>query len=188
VDAILTATARLLLSEGFDALITNRVAEVAGVSIGSLYQYFPSRESLVAALYRHVRAQRLAAIGDALVSAGSLPMSEAAPLLAKAAIEAYAEDPALDTALAAVAPALGAARKVADLDASLAHTLGSFLERHAASLGGRDPARVGFVLARALDAALGAVVLEHPEWLAEPWLVEEIAALVRGYVVPARRA
>jgi AcrR family transcriptional regulator len=186
VDAILIAMARVLVAEGFDALTTNRVAELAGVSVGSLYQYFPSKESLLAALYRHVRAQRLATIGDALVSAGGHPIAEAAPIIARAAVEAYAEDPSLDRALAAVAPAIGAARKAADVDANLAHTFGSFLERHRAHLAGRDPMQAGFLLARALDATLGAVTLEHPEWLDEPWLEVEIEALVRGFVAPGR--
>ena len=52
VDAILEATARILIKEGFDKASTNRVAEVAGVSVGSLYQYFPSKDALVAALMR----------------------------------------------------------------------------------------------------------------------------------------
>src|SRR5690606_22993838 len=49
-DALIEATQRLLASEGLDAVTTNRVAELAGVSIGSLYQYFPSREALIAAV------------------------------------------------------------------------------------------------------------------------------------------
>ena len=50
VDALVEATARILIREGFDKASTNRIAEVAGVSVGSLYQYFPSKEALVAAL------------------------------------------------------------------------------------------------------------------------------------------
>jgi AcrR family transcriptional regulator len=50
VEAMVEAAARILESGGFDALTTNRVAEVAGVSVGSLYQYFPDKASLVAAV------------------------------------------------------------------------------------------------------------------------------------------
>src|SRR5262249_30364756 len=53
VDALVEATARILVREGFDRASTNRIAEVAGVSIGSLYQYFPSKEApRSAALHR----------------------------------------------------------------------------------------------------------------------------------------
>src|SRR5688572_10663656 len=60
VDAILAATARLLVKHGFDQSSTNQIAEAAGVSIGSLYQYFPSKESLVTALMeRHMDEMRV---------------------------------------------------------------------------------------------------------------------------------
>src|SRR6185437_5949733 len=49
VDALVEATARVLVEEGYERASTNRIAQVAGVSIGSLYQYFPSKEALVAA-------------------------------------------------------------------------------------------------------------------------------------------
>jgi AcrR family transcriptional regulator len=50
VEVIVEAAARILTKEGAGALSTNRIAEVAGVSVGSLYQYFPNREAIVAAL------------------------------------------------------------------------------------------------------------------------------------------
>lgn len=50
VEAIVEAAARILEREGHGGLSTNAVAETAGVSIGSLYQYFPRKEALVGAL------------------------------------------------------------------------------------------------------------------------------------------
>src|SRR5262249_7474993 len=62
VEALLEATARILVKEGFDAASTNRIAAVAGVSVGSLYQYFPSKESLVAALIDRHNQQIMQAV------------------------------------------------------------------------------------------------------------------------------
>jgi AcrR family transcriptional regulator len=50
VDDVLQAAIRVLTREGAAAFNTIRVAEVAGVSVGSLYQYFPNRESLLFAI------------------------------------------------------------------------------------------------------------------------------------------
>jgi AcrR family transcriptional regulator len=50
VDAIFEAAARILPKIGSDKITTKKIAEVAGVSIGSLYQYFPNKESLLGAL------------------------------------------------------------------------------------------------------------------------------------------
>jgi len=50
VDAILDACAEGLTSKGYEPLTTNAISERAGVSIGTLYEYFPNRESIAAAL------------------------------------------------------------------------------------------------------------------------------------------
>nr|MDT0666011.1 helix-turn-helix domain-containing protein [Micromonospora sp. DSM 115978] len=50
VEAILDAAAQLLATNGYQATTTNHVAERAGVSIGSLYQYFPNKDALLVAL------------------------------------------------------------------------------------------------------------------------------------------
>ena len=57
VDAIFEATIQVLLSKGLSALTTTRVAERAGVSVGTLYQYFPQKQALLfALLQRHLEA------------------------------------------------------------------------------------------------------------------------------------
>ena len=50
VDAIFEAVARIVATQGEAALTTNRIAELAGVSVGSLYQYFPSKEAILVAM------------------------------------------------------------------------------------------------------------------------------------------
>lgn len=51
VDAIIEACRLILAEEGVEQLTTNRIAEVAGVTIGSLYQYFPNKEAILANLF-----------------------------------------------------------------------------------------------------------------------------------------
>jgi AcrR family transcriptional regulator len=67
VEAILEGTIRVLLDEGFETLTTTRVAEVAGVGVGTLYQYFPAKESLLFALLERemttLETELLGAIG-----------------------------------------------------------------------------------------------------------------------------
>lgn len=52
VETIMEAAVRILRRDGYAGLTTRRVAEVAGVSVGSLYQYFPNRQAIVADLVR----------------------------------------------------------------------------------------------------------------------------------------
>src|SRR5689334_9527401 len=77
VDTILDATTRVLVKQGFDRLSTNAVAVTAGVSIGSLYQYFPNKEALVLALIdRHVEQMNASILAE-LTRVAKLPIAEA---------------------------------------------------------------------------------------------------------------
>jgi len=83
VDVIVEAAVRILRSEGYDGLNTRRVAEVAGVSVGSLYQYFPNREAIVAELVRRRMDEFMTAIeGAELGKAPSLRDAVAAMIAA----------------------------------------------------------------------------------------------------------
>jgi AcrR family transcriptional regulator len=49
-NVILDAAAQVLLKRGYEKATTDRIAERAGVSIGSVFEYFPNKESIFAAL------------------------------------------------------------------------------------------------------------------------------------------
>ncbi|WP_322012078.1 TetR/AcrR family transcriptional regulator [Paraburkholderia sp. J12] len=82
VDAILEAAARILETSGLPGYTTNAVAERAGVSVGSLYQYFPNRDALTAALIERESESLLvdvdAAAGAATCEASLLALVHAA--------------------------------------------------------------------------------------------------------------
>src|SRR5438445_2470695 len=77
VDALVEATARILVKEGFDKASTNRIAEVAGVSVGSLYQYYPGKEALVAAVIERHNQQIMQVVGGTLAEITSQPIEQA---------------------------------------------------------------------------------------------------------------
>ena len=67
VEAIHIAAIQVLLADGVTRLTTTRVAERAGVSVGTMYQYFPHKEALLFALVR----QKLGAIAAAMEEAAA---------------------------------------------------------------------------------------------------------------------
>lgn len=67
VVAVIEATAQLLAEEGYARLTTNHIAERAGVSIGSLYQYFPGKEAIVAQVAEKMVNDVLADFGHGLL-------------------------------------------------------------------------------------------------------------------------
>jgi AcrR family transcriptional regulator len=80
LDAIFEATIQLLVAGGIHRLTTTRVAERAGVSVGTMYQYFPHKESLVYALnarYLETLAEKIEAACESQQGASIGDMVEA---------------------------------------------------------------------------------------------------------------
>jgi AcrR family transcriptional regulator len=102
--AIVDACARLLAKGGYDTLTTNAIAERAGVSIGTLYEYFPNRESIVAALAgescRRLVARMRGAVEE---TAGMAPLAGVEHLIG-AGVEALRAPENVFTALVREAP------------------------------------------------------------------------------------
>jgi AcrR family transcriptional regulator len=97
-ETILEGAARVLVREGPAAFTTNRVAEVAGVSVGSLYQYYPNKEAVLFRLHEREVQATWATLGGILSDASRTPRQrfEAA---VRAFFEAEAEELPLRTAL-----------------------------------------------------------------------------------------
>lgn len=84
VSAILEATFRVLDDAGADGLTTTRVAEVAGVSVGTLYQYFPNRDALINALLADHLDAAIVAVERACEASAALPLEAAVELVVRA--------------------------------------------------------------------------------------------------------
>ncbi|HHQ1841525.1 TPA: TetR/AcrR family transcriptional regulator [Acinetobacter baumannii] len=94
-EAILEAAARILESLGFAGFNTNAVAELAGVSIGSLYQYFPSKDALIVELIRRERAKLSTHIVEAIQQHEAADLKEKLKLIIHAAVQHQLSRPQL---------------------------------------------------------------------------------------------
>ena len=99
VDAIFEATIQVLLAEGASRLTTTRVSERAGVSVGTMYQYFPNKQALLfAVLKRHIEGV-LAKVEDACRASAGQDAAEMVQNLLAAYIEAKTSNPEESIAL-----------------------------------------------------------------------------------------
>jgi AcrR family transcriptional regulator len=101
---ILDAAARVFSSHGYSAGTTNRIAAAAGMSIGSLYQYFPNKDAILVELVRAHLAAGTEALEQSLRAAGPAPLTGRIGLLVDALIAVHLEDPDLHQVLFEEAP------------------------------------------------------------------------------------
>jgi len=181
VDALLEATARVLVKRGFDGLTTNLVADAAGVSIGSLYQYFPNKAALVGALIeKHVDDMMSLCLSE-LARVAQLPMAQAIRCMIELMIRAHAVDPELHRVLTEQVPRVGRMAKLLEVDAMCHRMVAALLAARKPELAIEDPDIAAFVLVSAIEAITHRAALS-PDLLGDPRLVEETCALVRRYL------
>lgn len=180
VEAILAAAAQVIEADGPAGLTTNRVAERAGVSIGSLYQYFPNRDVILAKLVIRVEAELRAQVESVLGQADDLRGGFAA--MAGAAFDRYLAAPRLHAALAEAEARLGPLVKeeMAGAEARMSELIAAFLARLAPDSVAANPG-----LASELEAVGHALVSQAlRDGRAGPAAQARIAAILMACVHP----
>jgi AcrR family transcriptional regulator len=107
VQAISEATIQILLNQGAERLTTTRVADRAGVSVGTLYQYFPNKQSLLFAVLEGHMEKITEAVEDACELARHKPITEMIKEVVEAFVDAKIARADISVALYKVAPDVG---------------------------------------------------------------------------------
>lgn len=181
VEAILEATARVLVEEGYEKASTNRIAKVAGVSIGSLYQYFPGKEALVLALVQRHCEGMLELLAKSAATLADAPMHVAVRTYVRAMLDAHAVDPELHQVLVTQVLHLGT-HFVQQMQEQARSIVRAYLEPRRHELLVSDVELASFVLVASVEATTHQAVLERPAQLTGRKLEDEICALVLRYL------
>jgi AcrR family transcriptional regulator len=185
VDALIEATARILVKEGFDKASTNRIAAVAGVSVGSLYQYFPTKEALVAAVIERHQQEIAQTVRGELAGVLAQPLETAIRRLVTVAVKAHRVDPKLHRVVAEQIPRVGELEKLATFNRENYTLFKTYLERHRDELRVHDLELASFVCVTSIEALTHNAVLHHAKTFSDDTmdaLIDEAARLVIGYL------
>lgn len=181
VEAILDAVIRILKREGFGAVTTNRIAEVAGVSIGSLYQYFPDKRAIFAALHRRHIEQVDRTIQATLVENAASSLDDLIRALVNAMIDAHASDPELHELLMTEVP--HRANGTEDFALRLHGTFRLAIASRAQELkDGRDLDSVVFVVTHMVESLCHGAAMRRPPGLGLADAKGEIVHAVLAYL------
>lgn len=191
VEAIVDAAARVLVKHGYDAFTTNRVAEKAGVSVGSLYQYFPNKDALLSELMRrHVEEIERGVEGMAEL-ARTAPLAEVIRVGIEQNAQAHFIDPALHRVLSEQVPRLGQLDWMTGFTARMDARVREMLEARRAEIVVQDIDLAVYIITRTVEAVVHNAVCERPKDLASGALAEEVTRMLVGFLtgkaVPVKR-
>jgi len=183
VEAIIEAGAHVLSALGWAGFTTNKVAEAAGVSIGSLYQYFPDKLSLVEAIRRRHFDQVLSVIAES--AEDGKPLKRFAQELVRGMIDAHSVHPTLHQVLLDEVPGDRGSR------AAHASFQSRYLDHYTAAVTQyRKRRKDNEVVARVLSSAVEGVIhnAARRDMLDAPDLQKQLVELICAYVSGAGRS
>ena len=183
VDAIIVATTQLLLEQGYDNLTTAQVAVRAGVSVGSLYQYFPNKAALATALVERCCTDFEAMLDRALGGADRRSLDDSVKSLVDAAFVSHHLPPDLHRLVMDLAPSVGASEKVARTSRMATERVEGMLRAHADELApGLSMPEAAGVVETMLETLSHRAVRSWPDGQNPAIMANEAARLVLCYL------
>lgn len=181
VETLRVAAIQVLTGEGLSRCTTTRIAERAGASVGSLYQYYPNRDALLAAILEEHLDGVAAAVECCCQEHRGKPLFQMASAFVLAFLAAKLGNPKESRALYAVAEERGGAVLAARMRARIAAAVAAMLES-APDAHFNDPAMVATIALGALVGPVQALLKEHAPAQFRARLQAELVLLVTAYL------
>ena len=181
VDAILQSAIDVLARDGFPRLTTNRIAQFAGVSIGSVYQYFPDKHAIIAAIGRELEQKALRLFQSAVENSAEQSIAAISKrIVSGLAAESFGKQAVRREVLTRV-PRAWLEEASQRVDTTVTSELAKLLASRADIRAG-DRELMAFVVTHAVEAVLEAAVLRRPELLLDDAFLNEVTALSVNYL------
>lgn len=181
IEAILDATAQLLEIDSANSVTTNHIARHAGISIGTLYQYFPNKTAVLFALADRGRHSRAREVIDRLAILEAGTVKEVARQIIRTLIAVYSntrtERQLTMLMMIQKLESPGADQPIDDVASLLASKMDSFLK-----VATSQSEIMSFVLSRSVMGVIRSSLLDAPHLLKEQEFEDQLVRLVTGFL------
>ncbi|RBA38311.1 TetR/AcrR family transcriptional regulator [Dietzia maris] len=180
VERIIAAARVVLVRDGYESFTTNRVADEAEVSPGSLYQYFPDKSALVTEVMDRWSAEISDRVAASLAASGPVDVQDPAAVrgIADALLSALEADAGLLRIVWEELPAVRHRAAQHALETRVRELLAVYLS--AAGLRSADPAARAWVIVMAVENIAVRWVLDRPA-ISRDALLDELTSLAGGF-------
>jgi AcrR family transcriptional regulator len=183
VEVVLKAAAQVFARRGYAGATTNHIAEHAGVSVGSLYEYFPSKDALLVALVEaHIRdGEAVLARSMGEIAGRDVGLVTAVRYMVQAMVDMHGRERDLHRVFFEEAPLPRQVRQaVAAMETRVAAWVEAYL-RQSPEVTVRDPTVAAALVVKTVEALTHDLVV-HGVGEREPAYVEEIVRIVASYL------
>lgn len=184
VEAISEATIQVLLTHGTERLTTTRVAERAGVSVGTLYQYYPNKQSLLFAVLENHLNNVAARVEGACKSACRKPLAEMIKEMVEAFVDAKMERADISVALYRVSADLGGPTLIKQVSLRSRKAVEAMVETAPDTKSSPDKFAIGIMLS-AMGGAMRSLLEAGPSPATVRKAREQLVLLCQSYMEAA---
>lgn len=181
------ATAKVLFEqEGYAYVTTNRIAEKANISIGSLYQYFKNSESIALAVYEDACARAALAVKRMVLENLSVPVEESVRIGVERLFDIFEKDHYALLRLIYEIPEFRSAARPLSFSNLIGHTTQMGLQQHFTGVDWAIIVRKSYVIDRCVLAMISRFLDEKPDFFTRKEAIDEITQLIRQYIATLR--
>ncbi|HEX4462480.1 MAG TPA: TetR/AcrR family transcriptional regulator [Polyangia bacterium] len=178
----MTATAYVLADKGFARTTTNRIAEVAGVNVGTLYRYFPNKDALVGALIDREAKATLASVDEVLASGEDQPVEAVVRALLSAMVDERRLDARVHRELVEQVGRSGRVSVLRKLEQDIAERLLGFIRARTGRKSIDDAPVAAFLVLHAVEAMVHAILFLRPANISRKDALESAIAMVSRFL------
>ncbi|RYZ70988.1 MAG: TetR/AcrR family transcriptional regulator [Proteobacteria bacterium] len=181
VDSIFEATVRILPRIGSENITTKKIAEMAGVGIGSLYQYFPNKESVLSAIMDLAAKTKTEEIQKRIDEIDGLSMEDTTNTMVDLGLEIFLKEKTKTREIFRQAPELGKVPALLKLRQSVVERLALEMEKHHPGMTKAEYVRVSFVAVNSLMGVVHTMLYDESQQYSVEDLSFELKAMLNAY-------
>jgi AcrR family transcriptional regulator len=183
VSSAIQATTRVLGRFGYEGASTNRIADLAGISIGSLYQYFPNKDALLGAVVDHFLDKHIGQIEEDLKTYSATSLETAIERIVDHMVSMYLDNKKVMAVLFEHVPRVQRVKNILRARHRIAGLIAESLRSRPRSSRLADPEAAAYLVVSAVMGALLAAIIDDEFPLGQDELKRELVAMVRGYIL-----
>jgi AcrR family transcriptional regulator len=183
VDSALEAAARILSSLGYDAASTNRVAETAGISIGSLYQYFPNKDALIGAVIDRTIEEFMKRLEKDFEGHAELSVEQGIEVVTRRLVTSYMGKRKLLSVVFEQVSRVQRMKNILHARRHGARLVKASFERNRDRIHVADVDRASYIVVNAVMGVMLTAIVDEALPLNETQLADELIDLVKGYLL-----
>jgi AcrR family transcriptional regulator len=181
-DKIIATAKMLFEQEGYAYVTTNRIAERANISIGSLYQYFKNSESIALAVYEDACARAALTTKRMVLENLGMPVEKKVRIHVEKLFDIFEKDHYALLRLIYEIPGLRSAARPLSFTNLISHTTQMGLQQHFTGVDRATIARKSYVIDRCVLGMISRFLDEKPDFFSREEAIDEISELVRQYL------